>query len=72
MISQKTLNNQGLFSFIQYIIRMWYSRIKIAVSKEEADKIIINWLFDAPTQRNASAQPNVLTLLNAPTQTEEN
>ena len=42
------------------------------VGLEEADKIIINWLFDAPTQRNASAQPNVLTLLNAPTQTEEN
>ena len=40
MISKKTLNNQGLFSFIQYIIRMWYSRIKIAVSKEEAERII--------------------------------
>ena len=44
MISIKTLNNQGLFYFFQYIIGMWYSFIKQAISKEEAEQIIQNEL----------------------------
>ncbi len=36
----KTLNNQGLFYFTQYINCMWYSRLKLAISKEEAERII--------------------------------
>lgn len=41
----KTLNNQGLFYFFQYIIGMWYSFIKQAISKEEAEQIIQNELL---------------------------